>query len=266
VGLNDAERSFAPPVAPVLPNAAWGAEQHRTLARAGALWAMRAVQEARSAAVFATISAGLARFPLPVPLLGAVAQIASDELVHTALCRRLATELGVAVPSDDLAATERRLVPAGTGATTPLAALLLVEGAVGETISTALFAATRRSTSEPRSRAALTFILRDEARHARTCWAAFEQLGQATALDATALEADLSRELGIVERESILPALQRVAAGEDDPPELVALGVLPPLARVDAFYSTLEGKILPRVTALGIDGAAAWSGRYGRRG
>jgi len=226
---------------------------------------MRAAQERRSAAVFATISAALTRLPLPLSLLGAVARIANDEIGHAALCRRLATELGVAVPADDLGGTERRLALAGAGATTPLAALLLVEGAVGETLSTALFAATRRSTSDPRSRAALTLILRDETRHARTCWAAFKELARAIALDTHALEADLSCELGIVERETILPALRRVEAGDNDPPELVALGVLPPLARVEAFYSTLEGKVLPRVTALGIDGAAAWSGRYGQR-
>jgi len=223
---------------------------------------MRALQERRSAAVFATISAGLARLPLPPPLLGAVARIASDEITHTQICRDLASELGAAVPADELGATERRLGPAATGAPTPLAALLLVEGAVGETISTALFAATRRATSEPRSHAALTLILKDEARHARTCWAVLAELARITALDAAALEADLSRELGIVERETILPALRRVEAGDEDPPALAALGVLPPLARVEAFYSTLEGKVLGRVAALGIDGAAAWGARY----
>jgi hypothetical protein len=234
------------------------------LAAAGTTWSMRAIQERRSAAVFATISAGLARLPLPLPLLGAVARIASDEIVHTQVCRTLASELGADVPADDLRGTERRLGPAATGGTTPLAALLLVEGAVGETISTALFAATRRGTSEPRTRAALTLILRDEARHARTCWAVLEQLARTTPLDAAALEADLSRELGIVERETILPALRRVEAGDEDPPPLAALGVLPPLARAEVFYSTLEGKILARVAALGIDGAAAWSARYRR--
>jgi len=45
---------------------------------------------------------------------------------------------------------------------------------------------------------------------------------------------------------------------------LAALGVLPPLARVEVFYSALEGKVLRRVAALGIDGVAAWSARYQR--
>jgi hypothetical protein len=243
-----------------------GLNEPELLAAAGATWAMRALQERRSAAVFATISAGLARLPLPLPTLGAVARIASDEIAHTQVCRDLAAELGAAVPADDLGGTERRLGPAAAGEPTPLTALLLVEGAVGETISTALFAAARQATTEPRSRAALTLILKDEARHARTCWAVLEEVAAITPFDVAALEADLSRELGIVERETILPALRRVEAGDEDPPALATLGVLPPLARVEVFYSTLEKKVLGRVASLGIDGAAAWGARYRRSG
>ena len=81
-------------------------------------------------------------------------------------------------------------------------------------------------------------------------------------LDGARLAADLSRELGLVERETILPALRRVEAGDDDPLELAAVGVLPPLRRAEVFYSALEGKVLPRVTGLGIDGETAWAERY----
>jgi hypothetical protein len=38
--------------------------------------------------------------------------------------------------------------------------------------------------------------------------------------------------------------------------------VLPPLRRAEVFYAALEGKVLPRVTDLGIDGETAWAERY----
>jgi hypothetical protein len=41
-----------------------------------------------------------------------------------------------------------------------------------------------------------------------------------------------------------------------------ALGVLPPETRVDAFYASVEDLVVPRLTQLGLDGAAAWESRY----
>jgi hypothetical protein len=262
VGLSTLERIALAAGEPTLPAPTWERFGAATIAAAASVWTARAAQERRSAAVFATISGGLSRLPLPLPLLGAVARIASDELRHTELCRRVAMELGAGSFLDDLTGTERRLRMPDVDPATAVASLLLVEGAVGETISTALFAATREATVEPRSRAALSSILKDEARHARTCWAAFEVLAHAMPLDGARLAADLSRELGLVERETILPALRRVEAGDDDPLEFAAVGVLRPLRRAEVFYSALEGKVLPRVTALGIDGETAWADRY----
>ena len=62
-----------------------------------------------------------------------------------------------------------------------------------------------------------------------------------------------------------LPALRRLEAGEPFDPAFAALGVLAPDARVDAFYAAVEHLVVPRLTALGLDGARAWSERYRRQ-
>ena len=148
----------------------WTGFARSDLRAAGEAWRGRAIQERRSTAVFATISSGLATLEVPLSVLAAVARIVADEVRHTALCRRLAAELGADVPDGDLGAAERRLRPPQTGVQESAVSLLLVEGALGETISAGMFAATRAGAREPRTRSALSLILRDEVRHARTCW------------------------------------------------------------------------------------------------
>jgi hypothetical protein len=38
--------------------------------------------------------------------------------------------------------------------------------------------------------------------------------------------------------------------------------VLAPAARVEAFYLAIESLVVPRLSRLGLDGAAAWAHRY----
>jgi len=249
-------------VAQALAPAGWcqfGASDLKIAAQA---WSARAVQERRSAAVFATISAGLTSLPVSLGLLSALARIIVDELGHADLCRRMAVELGGTVEDDDLGSAERRLRPGGRGSTTAALSLLLIEGAVGETISAAIFAATRAVTAESRTRSALSAVLRDEVRHARICWEALAALATEMEPDLSTVERDLSHEMGVVEIHSVLPALKRVDAGDLGKPEHAALGILPPLKRVEVFYSAWEETIIPRLRKLGIDGQRIWAERY----
>jgi hypothetical protein len=247
---------------PSLPAGDWSRFDRADLTVAAEAWSARAVQERCSASVFATIAAGLATLPVPLALLAALARIVDDEIRHATLCRQLARELGRDDEHDDLAAAERRLHPPGRSPASAALSLLLAEGAVGETLSAATFAAIRVGTREPRTRAALSLILRDEARHARTCWEALAVLSVETAAARTQLAADLSHELGVVELHSILPALKRVEAGELGTRPRSALGILAPLKRAEVFYANLEGNVFARLGRLGIDGPAVWAARY----
>jgi hypothetical protein len=142
-------------------------------------------------------------------------------------------------------------------------AMLLFEGAVGETISALLFHAGRRAAAEPGTRAALSAILRDEARHARLCWAGLAALWpECNAADREWLQLQLQRSFGPFEQQSVRASLDRLERGERFDPSLAALGVLPPEVRVDTFYRGLERLVLPRLASLGLDARAAWQRRY----
>jgi hypothetical protein len=76
------------------------------------------------------------------------------------------------------------------------------------------------------------------------------------------LERDLSRSFGAFEQGAALPALRRLEAGAPFDPVWVELGVIPPEARVEAFYGAIERVALPRLSRMGFDARRAWDERY----
>ncbi len=223
-------------------------------------WTMKAEQEHRSAAVFADAVSLLVDTGAPLDVVSAIARVVSDEVAHTELCRRMAHAFGAETPI--LTPLAREPLAAEAGRARALR-LLLVEGAIGETISCALFDAGRHVTKEPASRAALARILRDEVVHARVCWEALTVLVHARD-DATiaALQRTATRALGGIEHTQMAPVLARLNRGDRFDAAWGELGVLPPETRVAAFYSAIEKRVVPRLTALGLDGEAAWRDRY----
>jgi hypothetical protein len=143
------------------------------------------------------------------------------------------------------------------------ASLLLVEVAMGETISTYLFRAGRRAAVEPLTRAALGAILSDEVRHQRLGWDALKALWPS--LDdplRAAVQREAARGLAAAEQQNARPAMIWLQRRLPFDPAYAALGVLNPEARVEAFYFAVERFVVPRLTRLGLDGALAWKYRY----
>jgi hypothetical protein len=243
-------------IAPEL--AAYTAEQVRFAARA---WPMRAAEELRSALVFRALarSAREARTPPPWParFAGAV----RDEVRHARLCAAVGLRLGAPAPLYDARPVRARL----EGLHDPLlrvAALLVVEVAMGETISMCLFRAGRRAAVEPLTRSALTSILADEVRHQRLGWAGAASLMPRFSRHRAALRGEVAAGLAAFEQQNAAPALDRLRRGEPFDPALSALGVLEPEARVEAFYAAVERLVVPRLDELGLDGSGAWRTRY----
>ncbi len=233
------------------------------VAFAARAWTLKAEEEYRSAAVFAEILAGALHLAAPLDLLAALGRIAQDEIAHAALCLDLSVLLGAEAPAAALDPVSARLAAHAPDRGRQALAMLVFEGAVGETVSTALFRAGRRGAREPCTRAALSTILRDEARHAHVCWQAAAELLPACSDETRALlERDVSRSFGAFERGAALPTLRRLEAGEALDPAAVELGVIPPEVRVDAFYEAVEKIALPRLARLGFDAAGAWDDRY----
>ena len=259
-------RSFArfapPPRSTELPAPALNAYAPEDVTFAARAWTLKAEEEYRSAAVFSEVLAGLLELGAPLDLLSAIGRVVQDELGHARLCTSLARTLGAPEPTLELERVQAR-VATHPQRSQAAVSLLLFEGAIGETVSVALFHAGRRGAREPCTRAALSLILRDEARHARVCWeAAQEVLPLCPPEMRAALELDLTRALGAFERGLALPVLQRLEAGEAVAPALVELGVLPLELRVEQFYQSIERLALPRLTRLGFDGQKLWRDRY----
>lgn len=227
-----------------------------------AAWPMRAAEELRSAQIFRALSRSARVAGMPEPWPSRFAEAAKDEIRHARLCVAVGKRFGAPRPDYDVRPVRARLA----NLPDPIlrtAALLLVEVAIGETISTYLFGASRRSTTEPHTRAALGMILRDEVRHQRLGWtglAAFwAMLGETQRL---AVQLETARGLGACEQQTARPAMLWLQRGHAFDPAYAGLGVLHPEARVEAFYAAVERLVLPRLTRIGLDGPLAWKNRY----
>jgi hypothetical protein len=225
-------------------------------------WPMRAGEELRSALVFRALARAARRVPALVSWADRFAGMVADELRHTRLCAAIGARLGAPAVAYDAAPVRARLA-ALPDPTRRAAAILLVEAAIGETISTMLFRAGRRGAAEPLTRAALTLILADEVRHQRNGWTALRALWPSLGEgNRRWLQDEAASGLGMAERRIAWPALRWLDEGRPFDPACAALGVISPETRVDAFYAAVERLVVPRLDALGLDGAGAWRDRY----
>jgi hypothetical protein len=239
--------------------APYHAAQVRFAARA---WPMRVAEELRSALIFRAVGRAARVAGMAEPWSDRLSAAVRDELRHARLCAEVGARLGAAAPEYDTSPAFAR-VKSLPDAVHRTCALLLVEVAMGETISTYLFRAGRRGTVEPLTRAALSAILADEVRHQRLGWTALAALWP-TLTDAQRawLQREASTGLAGCERQTAVPAMRWLQAKQPFDPAFAALGVLHPEERVEAFYFAVEHFVVPRLTRLGLDGALAWANRY----
>jgi hypothetical protein len=227
-----------------------------------AAWPMRAAEELLSARIFRPLAQAARAMCLPDPLPARFESAVRDEVRHARLCAVVGAKLGAPVPTCDARPVKTRLAPLAE----PLArllSLLLIEVAMGETVSMYLFRAGRRASIEPLTRAALGAIARDEVHHQRLGWTGLAFLwptldGSTRAL----LQREAARGLAICEKQTARPAMLWLQAKQPFDRAYAALGVLHPEARIEAFYFAVERFVLPRPTRLGLDGDLAWRNRY----
>jgi hypothetical protein len=226
-------------------------------------WPMRAAEELRSAMIFRALARASACSPVTAAWEGRFLDAAHDELFHARLCATVGTRLGAERPRYDATRVHDRLAPL----VDPLAracSLLLLEVAIGETISMLLLRAARRASTEPLTRAALHLILADEVRHQRLGWTALSAWWPGLSDEVrTTLQETTRIGLAALEQQVAAPALSRLSSGAPFEAPYAALGVVKPEARVEAFYDAVERLVLPRLDKLGLDGQGAWRRRYG---
>jgi hypothetical protein len=229
---------------------------------AAAAWPLRAAEELRSALIFRALARAALVAGVAAPWPARFASAARDEVRHARLCAATGERLGALPPRYDSRTVRARLAPL-TDPLVRVATLLLVEVAMGETLSMGFFRAGRRAATEPSTRAALTSILVDEVRHMRLGWSALASLWPRLSPEIRAgLQREATRALAAYEQTTAAPALVRLQREEPFDPALATLGVIAPADRVEAFYAAVEQLVVPRLTRLGLDGASAWSERY----
>jgi hypothetical protein len=225
-------------------------------------WPMRAAEELRSARIFRALAQASRVVGLPSPWPERFASAVRDEVRHARLCATVAAALGAPVPKYDARPVRVRLASVPE----PLArllSLLIIEVAMGETISMHLFRAGRRGSIEPLTRAALGAIVGDEVRHQRLGWQGLAFLWPTLGNSMRAfLQREAARGLATCEQRTARPAMQWLQEAKPFDPAYAALGVLHPESRVEAFYFAVERFIVPRLTRLGLDGDVAWKTRY----
>jgi|HubBroStandDraft_6_1064221.scaffolds.fasta_scaffold217539_1 hypothetical protein len=245
-----------------LPGAALGPYGEAQVRFAVAAWPMRAAEELRSALIFRALSRAARDCDMPPPWPARFASAMRDEVRHARLCVTVGTRLRAPPPRYDPIPVRARL-DALPDSLTRTAALLLIEVAMGETISMYLFRACRRATVEPLTRAALGVVVGDEVRHQRLGWTGFTVLWPMLgARLQAAMQCEAARGLAACEQQNARPAMRWLQERRPFHPDYAALGVLHPEARVEAFYSAVERLVLPRLTRVGIDGPLAWKNRY----
>ena len=215
---------------------------------ASSAWPMRAAEELRSALIFRALQGVGDAIDAAADWPARVASGVHDELRHARLCAELGARFGAGPAKYDAAPVRARL----SGLGDPLlraASLLLIELAIGETISTSLFRAAYRAAREPLTRAALRSILSDEVRHQRLGWDGLSSLWPALpeAMQ-TELQRHAAKGLAGCEQQTAKPAMLWLKEGRPFDPAYAELGVLHPEQRVEAFYFAVERFVVPRLT------------------
>jgi hypothetical protein len=233
---------------------------------AAAAWPMRAAEELRSALIYRALARASLGCDVSATWVTRIKGVVADEIGHARLAVEVGERLGAARPRYDSSPVRRRLAGLPDLQQRALA-LLLVEVAMGETISTALFRAGCRAAIEPLTRVALHGIVGDEVQHQRLGWSMLTDWWPRLTDDRRqAMQDEAGRGFAAMEQQIAVPALRRLESNEAFDPAYGALGVLAPVARVDAFYAAVERMVVPRLTRLGLDGAEAWRQRYRARG
>ncbi len=215
---------------------------------AAAAWAFRARVEQDAALRFDRLAKAVAGFDPDSPVPAMMRRAADDERRHTELCARLAERLGLPValdPDAELASIAPRSLDERQAALYEVVAACCIT----ETESMATLTTLLAGEQEPEVREVLHGISRDEVVHSRMGWA------------------HLSRESVAAEVAFLGPLVPGMLAGtidtglfgeapaDEDPEELLRLGVLPLSKKREVFLGTLEQVVFPGLEKFGVDPA-----------
>lgn len=224
-------------------------------------WRRRMVNEYGSSYVFSCLAEQLARAGASADEVRACEGFAEEEKNHGVLCGAVVEALG-GEAIDALA--QQEVFPAHEDVAPSEAVLrnVLSIGCLSETVAVALIGAEREEMPNGELRELLTRIWADEIGHARFGWT--KVAAELPRLE-DAARARLSAYLRVALAHLEAHELAHLPVGTSFGPAGAALGLCSGSDARVLFYATVERVIVPRLEALGLRAALAWSTR-GTRG
>ena len=224
----------------------------------GEAWAFRARVEHDAAFRFTRLAGAISNFDPDSPAIALMHRAAEDERRHASLCEELSSAYGQPVEAAPQGSAE--IAPPQLGPREAVLYEVVAACCITETESVATLTTLLAEHAEPRVRATLHEIARDEVVHGRMGWAHLAR--EAAQRDVTFLSAWVPVMLsGTVDDELFATAVPDVNAKE-----LLKHGVLPHQHKREIFERTLLDVVFPGLEKFGIDAGPARAWLEQRRG
>lgn len=217
-----------------------------TISWARESWQLRTLDEYRSQVGFTEFLFELTELGCAFDTLTAAVRVVRDEARHVELCRRLVNALG----GTDEIPGEPKWVRSDSAEPLRVRALQTLTGSlcIGETLSTALLAATRDVTEDPLAREVVTALTRDESFHSQLGWTLLAQLWPVlNAREKKRVEKRITMDL-----ESAREAVFEGCDFDDTESPRNPFGHLKNAERTKVYEKSLERDVLRRFDKLGI--------------
>jgi hypothetical protein len=218
----------------------------QTLAWARESWELRTLDEYRSQVGFTEFLLELTELGCAFDTLTAAVRVVRDEARHVELCRRLVNALG----GSDVIPGEPSWVRSDQTESLRVRVLQTLTGSlcIGETLSTALLAATRDVTVDALTKEVVTALTRDESFHSQLGWTLLEQLWPvANAKEKRRVVRRIKLDLQSAE-ETVFENCDADDTGDPRNP----FGHLKNAERLEVYERSLERDVLRRFHKLGI--------------
>ncbi|MFO0594880.1 MAG: hypothetical protein U0228_06240 [Myxococcaceae bacterium] len=208
-------------------------------------WELRTLDEYRSQVGFTDFLLQLTELGGAFDTLTAAVRVVRDEARHVELCRRLVRALG----GSDVIPGEPNWVRADVTESQRVRVVMMITGSlcIGETLSTALLAATRDVTTDALAKGVVTALTRDESFHSQLGWTLLAQLWPVlTAKERKRVEQRITSDLHSA-HEAVFENCDDDSAEPRNP-----FGHLKTAERQVVYERSLERDVLRRFAKLGI--------------
>ena len=251
-GLASAQRRFfdeaLPPTLTVAAFSAFDAGRYdpETIEWAREAWQLRTLDEYRSQVGFTELLMELTELGCAFDTITAAVRVVRDEARHVELCRRLVVALGGTdeIPGEPKWVRSDASEPLGVRVIQTIVGSLCI----GETLSTAILAATRKVTKDRLAREVVTALTRDESFHGQLGWTLLPQLWPSlSSKEQRRVRTRIGHDL-----ESAKEAIFEGCDGDDSKDARNPFGHLKNAERQVVFAEAIERDVLRRFRALGL--------------